>query len=222
MKRWFVLIAFVLACAGTKEGGASYPLPPTSYLYVCNQNDASVSIVDAATRKVLRTVDVKALGFSANAKPHHIVVEPDGSFWYVTLIGDNRIVKLDRNDKVVAQATMETPGMMALHPTEDLLFVGRSMTAVNPPKRIGVLRRSTLAIEELDVMFPRPHAIAIEPRGATVYTASLAVNQIAAVDTRTERVELTEVKSAPHAFMQFAVSPDGGQMAISGELSGKV
>ena len=190
-------------------------------LYVCNQNDATVSVVDPAVG-VVRVIDLKTKGFSANAKPHHIVVEPDGSFWYVTLIGDNRIVKFDRNDRLVAQATFETPGMMALHPTADLLFVGRSMTAVNPPPRIGVLRRSDMRIDEIGVLFPRPHAMTITPNGEQAYTASLAVNQIAAVDVRTERVELTQVAGAPHALMQFAVSPDGKLLAISAELSARV
>ncbi|MGH7469967.1 MAG: YncE family protein [Longimicrobiales bacterium] len=199
----------------------SFP-SPSPLLYVCNQNDASVSILDAATLKLVRIVDLKPLGFSANAKPHHIVVEPDGSFWYVTLIGDNKIVKLDRNDRVVAQVTFETPGMMALHPSQDLLFVGRSMTAVNPPPRIGVVRRSDLKLEEIDVLFPRPHAMVIEPKNGIVYTASLAVNQMAAVDPSTERVELTQVAGPAHALMQFTVSPDGNTLAVSAELSARV
>lgn len=198
------------------------PTAPAPLLYVCNQNDASVSIIDLGTQKVVRTVDLQKLGFSANAKPHHIVVEPDGSFWYVTLIGDNKIVKLDRNDKVVAQVSFETPGMMALHPTEDMLFVGRSMTAVNPPPRIGVLRRSDLKLEEVDVLFPRPHAMVVEPKSGMVYTASLAVNQIAVVDPKTEKVELTQVPGPAHALMQFAVSPDGRTLAVSAELSARV
>jgi DNA-binding beta-propeller fold protein YncE len=151
-----------------------------------------------------------------------VIAEPDGSFWYVTLIGDNRIVKLDKNDKVVAQAAFETPGMMALSPTSDLLFVGRSMTAVNPPPRIGVLRRSDLKLEEIDVLFPRPHAMVVEPKSGTVYTASLATNQMAAVNPATEQVEITNVPGNPHALMQFAISPDGNTLVVSGELSGKV
>lgn len=195
---------------------------PSGLLYVCNQNDATVSIIDLATNRIVRTVDLKALGFSANAKPHHIVVEPDGSHWYVSLIGENRIVKLDRNDRVIGSAQFETPGMLSLHPTQDLLLVGRSMTAVNPPPRIGVVRRSDMSIEEIDVLFPRPHAMALDPSDGTAYTASLAVNQIAAIDLATERVELSNVSGAPHALMQFALSPDGRTLAISGELSGKL
>jgi DNA-binding beta-propeller fold protein YncE len=213
------------ATAGASSSAAAASSPPPAaapLLYVCNQNDATVSVVDPATGTVVRVVDLKALGFSANAKPHHVVAEADGSFWYVTLIGDNRIVKLDRNDKVVAQAQFETPGMMAIHPTKDLLFVGRSMTAVNPPPRIGVLRRSDLKLEEVDVLFPRPHAMVVEPRSGIVYTASLATNQIAAVNPETEQVEITSVPGDPHALMQFAVAPDGNTLAVSGELSAKV
>jgi YVTN family beta-propeller protein len=218
-----VLVA--AACAGPAARAGSDPMASaaaTDLLYVCNQNDATVSIIDMATNRIIRTVDLQQLGFSANARPHHIAVEPDGSFWYVTLIGDNRIVKLDRSDRVVAQATFETPGMLALHPTEDLLFVGRSMTAVNPPQRIGVVRRSTMQIEEVPVFFPRPHALALEPRSGTVYTASLAVNQMAAVDVANERVELLDVDGPAHALMQFAISPDGRTAVISAELSHRV
>jgi YVTN family beta-propeller protein len=191
-------------------------------LYVCNQNDASVSVVDVATNQLVRTIDLTKLGFSPNAKPHHVAVEPDGSHWYVTLIGDGKIVKLDRNDVVVGQAAFETPGMLALHPTKDLLYVGRSMTAVNPPQRIGVVRRSTMAIEEIDIFFPRPHAMVLQPETGTVYTASLGVNQMAAVDVETEEVKLTSVEGPQHALMQFALSPDGGTLVASGELSHQV
>lgn len=227
--RWAALVALtalLTACSGpiirvtTSAPGSASALQ--ELLYVCNQDDASVSIIDMGTNRVVRTVDLRSHGFSANAKPHHVAVEPDGSFWYVTLIGENRIAKFDRDDRLVGQATFETPGMLALHPTEDVLFVARSMTAVNPPRRVGVLRRSDMSIDELPVFFPRPHALALEPRSGTLYTASLAVNQMAAIDVAREDVELHDVPGAAHALMQFAVSPDGRTLVISAELSHRV
>jgi YVTN family beta-propeller protein len=62
----------------------------------------------------------------------------------------------------------------------------------------------------------------VEPKSGTVYTASLATNQIAAVNPETEQVEITTVPGNPHALMQFAISPDGKTLAVSGELSAKV
>src|SRR5688500_3814424 len=181
-RRSFVVSVLVAAgCASSAPaagpGDAASSAGSVGTLYVCNQNDATVSVIELATRRV-RLVDLQALGFTANAKPHHVAVEADGSFWYVTLIGDNKIVKLDRNDRVVAQTSFETPGMLALHPTADLLFVGRSMTAVNPPPRIGVIRRSDMNIDEVGVLFRRPHAMTVSPNGERAESASRAVNQV--------------------------------------------
>src|SRR5688572_10123851 len=233
MKKWIIAgLAVAMtsaACASTPEhepmpapgipGPGPQPSSSPDLLYVCNQSDATITLIDTKTNEKVGLVDLTTLGFSKNAKPHHIAVEPDGSFWYVTLIGENKIVKLDRNNKVVGQATFETPGMLSLHPTQDLLFVGRSMTAVNPPKRIGVVKRSDMSIEELDVLFPRPHAMALDAKDITVYTASLATNQMAVIDVATERVQLIDVPGPPHALMQFALSPDGKTLVASGELS---
>ena len=220
------LAVLLAACAGGAvaqsgaAGRAGGGPAAADLLYVCNQDDATIDVIDIGTLAVVRTIRLQEHGFGATAKPHHIVVEPDGSFWYVSLIGANRVLKFDANDRLVGQVPFETPGMLALHPTEDLLFVGRSMTAVNPPQRIGVIRRGAMAgIEEVDIFFPRPHAVAVGPRTGIVYTASLGVNQMASVDPASERVELTPLTGPQHALMQFAVSPDGGTLVGSGELS---
>lgn len=201
-------------------GGVAEAAPP--WLYVCNQDDASVSVIDHERMEVIRTIDLTRLGYSANAKPHHIAVEPDGSHWYVSLIGEGKVVKLDASDRVVGEAPFETPGMLALDPARGLLVVGRSMSAVNPPPRVGVIRTADMSIEEVDVFFPRPHAIVLNPESGLVYTASLGVNRIAALDPASERVELVDVEGPPHALMQFALSPDGRTLAISGEISHRV
>ena len=235
MRKWLVVgmlgLGGIAGCATTTvpepghtpvpatPGPGPQPASAPDLLYVCNQNDATVTLIDTRTNEKVGLVDLTALGFSKNAKPHHIAVEPDGSYWYVTLIGENRIVKLDRGNRVVGQATFETPGMLALHPARDLLFVGRSMTAVNPPKRIGIIKRSDMSIEELDVLFPRPHAMVLNAADHTVYTASLATNQLAAIDVASERVNVVDVGGKQHALMQFALSPDGNTLAASGELS---
>lgn len=222
--RKIIALALVLAVAACATAPASRGIGAgaASLLYVCNQNDATVSVIDTRTNTVVRTVDLQKLGFSANAKPHHVQVEPDGSFWYVTLIGENRIVKLDRNDRVVASATFETPGMLSLDVDNSSLFVGRSMTAVNPPHRIGVVDRTDMSIEEVEVMFPRPHAMALQRATNMVYTASLGVNQIAAMEAESEAVTITDVPGPQHSLMQFAISPDGRTLVVSAELSAKL
>ncbi len=199
--------------------------PAGGRLYVPNQDDATVTIVDLTSRKAVETLDLEALGFGANAKPHHTQVEPDGSGWYLTMIGAGKVLKLDRNNRIVASADMEVPGLMTLHPVADLLFVGRSMSAVNPPSRVAVIRRSDMKIlDEIDVFFPRPHALIADPRGVRFYTASLGVNQLARVDAEDGGggVDLVDIPGSPGAFVQLGLSPDAHWLALTAQATSQV
>ena len=210
------------ACAPRGMGQAQRPAAGAGeWLYVAIQDEAKIAVVDMRTHELRRTIDLTTLGFSPNARPHHIVVEADGSAWYVSLIGENAVVKFDREGRVLARRSIETPGMLALHPDGTLLLISRSMSAVNPPARIGVVSREDLAGEELDVFFPRPHPMLVAPTGVA-YTGSLGVNQLAAVDVAEERVELTDIPGPPHALVQYALSPDARTLVASAELSGRL
>jgi YVTN family beta-propeller protein len=160
-------------------------------------------------------IRLQDLGFGANAKPHHIAVEPDGSFWYVTLIGENRILKFTRDNRLVGQAQFEVPGLLALRADRDELYVGRSMSAVNPPMRIGVIDTNDMSIDEVDVFFPRPHALDIRPQGDFVYSASLGVNQMGSLNTETQKFELINVEGPTHALAHSAMAPDGSVLVIT-------
>jgi YVTN family beta-propeller protein len=223
-------VALVLgaACAAPGATGSSgtapaerAPAAAALRLYVPNQSDATVSILDAATGAVLTTVDLQAAGFTANAKPHAVIVEPDGSAWYATLIGDGWVAKFDRDNRLLGKARMETPGMLAVDPKHDRLYASRSMTAVSPPSSIGVIRRSDMTLlEETDVLVPRPHAIAVDTASGRVYVSGLGDNRIATIDDG--RVELTDVPGPLHAYVTFALSPDGSRLAASTQLTAQL
>src|SRR5918998_4014485 len=199
---------------------AAMPLLAQQRIYVANHDDATVSIIDARTQRLLETVDLRKYGFADNAKPHHAQVEPDGSAWYVTLIGAGKVLKLDRSNKVLGSVDLEVPGLMTLQPEGDLMFIGRSMSAVNPPPRMAIVRRSDMRLlDEVDLLFPRPHGIVTHPGGRRVYVASLGTNQIASVGVEEQEVELIDVPGPAHGFVQAAVSPDGRWLAVTAELT---
>jgi DNA-binding beta-propeller fold protein YncE len=191
-------------------------------LYVPNQDDATISVVDTDSRRVVRTIDLTEWGFGPNAKPHHVVSEPDGSYWYVSLIGGNRVLKFDSADRLVGSAELEVPGMMAIDPAGDRLFVGRSMSAVNPPRRIGIVRRTDMTVDEVDVFLPRPHALAVTPDGGRLFVGSLGVNQFAVMEPDGDDPELVDVAGPHHTLVQFAVSPDGRWLVSTAEMTAQL
>lgn len=210
---FFFLAVALSACSATKPA-AQHAGP--DYLYVANQNAATVSVIDMEAMAVVETVDLQALGFSINSKPHHVAVEADGSYWYVSLIGAGKVLKFDRQNELVAAVDFETPGMLVLDPGSGNLYVGRSMMAANPPQRIGVIDRQGMTIDELDVFFPRPHALAWDPVRGQVITASLAENRIAILNPAEEEKELVTLEGDVHTLVQFALSPDGNTLVVGG------
>ena len=211
----FLLLSVVLFQAPTS-------LAAQDLLYVASQEEVTVSVIDTKSNELLETVDLKTLGFTESAKAHHTAVEPDGSFWYVSLISAGTVLKFDRQNRLVARANFEAPGMLSLDPTSDRLYVGRSMAAVNPPQRIGVIQRSSMQIEEVDVFFPRPHALAVDPHGERFFTASLGQNTVAYAPLGVEEVDLYNIDGTTHTLVQFALSPDGDWMVAGGQLSGEL
>jgi YVTN family beta-propeller protein len=210
--------------AGARGDSGQVPFAMAEHLlYVADQGEAKVSVIDMETNMVIRTVDLQALGFPAHALPHHIAVEPDGSYWYVSLIAANAVLKFDRDNQLVGQIDIEWPGLLALDPASDRLYVARSMASVNPPHRIGIVQRTDMTVEEMDVFIPRPHALAVDPGGRGVFTASLSVNDVAVLDPVEETLELTSIGGdRPHTVIGFAVSPDGRWMVGTTEITSKL
>ncbi|MCA9738922.1 MAG: YncE family protein [Gemmatimonadota bacterium] len=225
-------LAIVLAaCAAAPAAAGNGPVRPQEapvYAYVCSQDEAMITVIDLTTQRVVEEIHLTELGFTPNAKPHHVAVEPDGSFWYVSLIGENRVLKFDRDNTLVGRVDFEVPGMLALDADADMLFAGRSMSAVNPPARLGEFSTDGMRADEVDVFFPRPHALALSPDGARIYTASLAENQLATVDRETGDVELTNVDQGGHGahgehghmIAHFGIAPDGDLLVATTEMTG--
>ncbi len=197
---------------------------PSPKLYVCNQGEATVSVIDMASMAVETTVDLKERGFSENAKPHHVVAEPDGSHWYVSLIGANTILKMNRQNEIVARLdNFEVPGLLALDPSKDVLYAGRSMSAVNPPKSLGMIERSDMEImERVGTFFPRPHPLAVTPNGEHAFIASLGTNQLMGIDTDTRETQLTRLEGSTQTPVQFAATSDGSTLIAGGQKTGQL
>jgi DNA-binding beta-propeller fold protein YncE len=211
------------AAPGAQSSAPGMPAAQTGpFLYVCVQDEARVAIIDVESLEVVRSVDLTALGFSRTANPHHIAVEPDGSRWYVSLIGEDRVASFDRSGDLLGTFEMSTPGMLSFDAGSGVLLASRSMSAVNPPTRVGWVDTRSMDGEEIDVFLPRPHPMALSPDGRWAYTGSLGVNQIAAIDLESEDVTLTDLEGPPHALVQFDISADGRTMVAGTELSGRL
>ena len=207
--------------AETSDAGEA-AAPTAERVYVANQSSASVSVIDAGSGEVVATIDVMQYGFDANSRPHHTAVDPDGAHWYVSLIGGGHVLRFDADNNLVGRAPFETPGLLAVDPSSEMLYVGRSMMAPSPPQRIGVIDPADMGIEELDVFFARPHALTVDPSTERVFAASLVENRFAVLTEASGDLDLVNVDGPPHTLVQFALSPDGRHLVATAQLTGKL
>jgi len=101
------------------------------------------------------------------------------------------------------------------------LVATRSMSAVNPPKRIAIVDRKAMTGEEVEVLFPRPHPMTATTAGYA-YTGSLGVNQIASIALTDHKVNVINVAGPTHSLVQFTTTHDGKTLVASADVSGSV
>ncbi|MFQ5583722.1 MAG: c-type cytochrome domain-containing protein, partial [Calditrichia bacterium] len=203
----------------------------TNRLYVCDQapGETMVSIIDSKALVVIRSVKLMDLGFQTDAKPHHIAVEPDGSAWYLSLIGQNQIVKFNSDNELVAQSGQYAlPALLGLHPGNGQLYVSRFMDPANPLDAIVVLNSSDLSPAagtnqgEVPVQFKIPHAMAVDHAGVFAYTASLSENQLIVINTSTNEVEMFVPLGADKGPLQMTISPDDQEIYLSAQIANEM
>ncbi len=209
----------VLSCSESTSSNED----PSEVIYVCNQGDGTISIIDAQKHIVSKTLNLADYGFSSGSKPHHIVVEQDGNIWYVSLVADGKVLKFNKENELLGTADTPTPGMMALHPTQSKLYVGRSMTAPTPPSSIISIDTETMAVTEIPLAFARPHALVVQNSGNYLFCGSLSDNKIAIIDSGNDEVEeIFTLAGNNHVFVQFEISLDSKQLYATGQISNQL
>jgi YVTN family beta-propeller protein len=83
----------------------SVAIAPNGQVWVTNKLSASISVIDAGTREVLRTI-----ALPAGSQPYGVVASPAGGVMYVVLEATGRLLKIDA-------ATDATLGSLAVGPS---------------------------------------------------------------------------------------------------------
>jgi len=220
-----VIVSALLILGGCDQNDPSPAQNPTDAVYVCNQADGTISVIDPADHTVATTVDLADYGFTDTPKPHHVVVESDGAAWYVSLIGANAILKFDRTNELVGQVSFQSPGMLSLHPSRPLLYAGHTLSLPNVPATIAVVDRSTMTPVEVPLSVPvdRPHGMKVSPSGDYAYSTNLTANEIVAIDTETQTVEPRVGIPGSHQFyVQLDITADGKTAYVTGDQGSQV
>jgi len=174
--------------------------------------DRRIAIIDLATRRLERTIDVGAV-----VAPHSLMMDLNGTLWATAEL-DNAVLAIDpATDKVQRVALSGSPHWIAVsHPTGKLFASFKTMEAVAV---VDIDARRQVAT------IPVAHGaegIAVSPDGWALFVCAHRKGLVYAFDTRTNALHHTmPIEGAPGTANQLRrvrVSPDGRYVCVSSHV----
>jgi len=201
------------------DDGSILRTPPQRRLYVPNQGDDNVAIVDLDRLVVSRYVGVG--NSPANDAPHFVAANQD--YWYVSLIGGGQVWKFDaHSDTLVASAAVAgSPALLELTPDGSKLYVSQFMTSST--NRVIVLNTTSMNTIKTIPVWTMPHGIRMNHAGTTLYVANMMSDNISVIDVATDSVVTTvplawdAIPFGPPKYMpmEIAVSPNDSIIMVT-------
>ena len=168
MRFWTLLGALLLLAPSLASGAMAKGLA-----IVVNSGDATLSLVDMASRTELRRVPVLR-------EPHHVALSPDGRELLVGDAGGNEMLFLDpATGDIRRRVPMSDPYHLSFSPDGKMLVV--TGLARN---QVDVYDAATLRLAKRFPTPTMPSHMAFAPDGSMAYVTLQGTNKLAALDLR--------------------------------------
>jgi PQQ-dependent catabolism-associated beta-propeller protein len=201
-------LAIAIAVAGSVSCFAVDALAYT--VYVSNEKDNSISVIDGATLEIKKTIPV-------GQRPRGIILTKDGKSLLICASDDDTVQILDlASDEIVGTLPSgPDPEQLNIHPSGSPVYIANEddalMTAIDLTQR-KVIAEVPVGVE--------PEGVGVSPDGKTLIATSETSNMAHFIDTESyEIVDNVLVGSRPR-YAEF--SADGSQLWVTSEVAGTV
>jgi PQQ-dependent catabolism-associated beta-propeller protein len=186
------------------------PVVSAETLLVSNEKGNSITVLDADSLKVLRTVAV-------GQRPRGILLSKDKKYLYICASDDDRIDVLDL-DSYTLQAPLPSgpdPETFALHPDGNHLYVSNednSLVSIVDIAAHRITGEISVGVE--------PEGMSVSPDGKWIVNTSETTNMAHFVDNDTHQVVANVLVDSRPRHAEW--TSDGAQVWVSAEIGGTV
>jgi SpoU rRNA methylase family enzyme len=178
-----------------------------------------VVVVDPTYMVVARIIDFEQLGFSAASNPSALASSGNGKAWFVSLEGEDSVLRFDADHALTGLAEVPEPGGLASSGNGGWLVVGRTLSQTARP--IHTVETTDMRVRPVEMVFPETVAAAIRPHGDYGFTVSESADQIAVFPVEGGPTTYFGIFGPRHRVTQLLTSADGTTMVAVGSASGE-
>jgi YVTN family beta-propeller protein len=189
--------------------GASSDRRPDNLLFVANQMEHTVLLVDTMSKQVVAKVGVDING-------HEVAVSPDGHFGYVPIYGNTWVGKPGSNGSTIHVVDLRGGRTVAVidlgkevrphcahFGPDGLLYVSAELA--NAIYIVDTKTRSLVG--EIPTGASHTHMLVISPDGGRIYTANNEAGSVSVLDLRART--LLAIIPISKKVQRISISPDG-------------
>lgn len=186
-------------------------LPATaSEIWVTNEKDNTISVIDIATLEVTRTIPT-------GERPRGITFSKDHSVVYICASDSDTVQVMDpETGKILHDLPSgEDPEQFVLHPDDKHLYIANeddAITTVVDTETRKVVAQINVGIE--------PEGMAVSPDGKIAITTSETTNMAHWIDTATQQLFANTLVDSRPRHAEF--THDGSQLWVSSEIGGTI
>jgi YVTN family beta-propeller protein len=172
---------------------------PKGKLYIPNQADQTISILNTADLTVVKTFATPVV------EPHFVEFSPDGEYYYIVgrQVGGTMAKYKATNDSLVAQVTVEGvvfPTSFTISPGNDTLYLTDFTLGPGHTHRYNVAGDNFIWLDSILQAGHQTHDITISPDGKYVVSAGFSSDDITVLNTLTGDVTPLTLDSAKQQF----------------------
>lgn len=225
--------------ARNDAGRAPFEQSPQGKVYVTNQADDEVAVIDIGSRLLMRMVPVGALDnvLTPPEAPHNITLDPQGQYYYINLIVANELWKFRvLDDAFVAKrslGSLRSPAQIAITPDGRTGFVSNfDLTGTHRGVQVFDTQSMQLTGEITDQRVRAVHGAQLSRDAQQLWTANGQSDNIAVIDVASRSVvDVIKVDpSVPDLPVgaprfgpyQLVFSPDGTAAYVTCRFSNEV
>ncbi|WP_299483660.1 YVTN family beta-propeller repeat protein [uncultured Roseibium sp.] len=179
-------------------------------IWVSNEKDDTISVIDIDTLEVVRTIDV-------GERPRGITFAIDHSVLYLCASDSDTVQVIDpETGKILHELPSgEDPEQFVLHPDNRHLYIANEDDAITTV----VDTETRKVIAQIDVGI-EPEGMAVSPDGDIAITTSETTNMAHWIDTKTQELFANTIVDQRPRHAEF--THDGSELWVSSEIGGTI